>query len=162
MTSIQFLLSIAVTYDLEVEQMDVKTTFLHGDLEEEIYMTQLEHFMVEGKNHLVCKLNKSFYGLKQCPRMWYQKFDTCVLSLGFMQSKFDNCIYYKSDSDYLLVIALYVDEMLLIGKGKGLIEELKSQLSVKFEMKYLGAIRYILGIKIIRDRKNKKTLARPK
>ena len=84
MTSIQFLLSIIATYDLEVEQMDIKTTFLHGYLEEEIYMTQLEHSMVKGKGHLVCKLKKSLYGLKQSPRMWYQKFDTYVLSLGFV------------------------------------------------------------------------------
>ena len=71
MTSIRFLLSIAVAYDLEIEQMDVKTTFLHGDLEEEIYMTQLEHYVVKGKSYLVCKLKKSLYGLKQSPRMWY-------------------------------------------------------------------------------------------
>ena len=64
MTSIHFLLSIAVAYDLEVEQMDVKTAFLHGDLEEEIYMTQPEHFVVKGKSHLVCKLKKSLYSLK--------------------------------------------------------------------------------------------------
>jgi hypothetical protein len=64
--------------------MDVKTTFLHGDLEEEIYMSQLEGFyIVKGKEDLVCKLKKSLYGLKQSPRMWYQKFDTYVLGLGF-------------------------------------------------------------------------------
>ena len=64
MTSIRFFLSIATTYDLEIEQMDVKTTFLHGDLEKEIYMSQLEHYVVKGKSHLVCKLKKSLYGLK--------------------------------------------------------------------------------------------------
>ena len=64
MTSIRFLLSIAVAYDLEIEQMDVKTAFLHGDLEEEIYMSQLEHYVVKGKSQLVYKLKKSLYGLK--------------------------------------------------------------------------------------------------
>ena len=64
MTSIRFLLSIVVAYDLEVEKMDVKTTFLHGDLEEDIYMTQLEHYVVKCKIKLVCKLKKYFYGLK--------------------------------------------------------------------------------------------------
>ena len=64
MTSIRFLLSIAAAYDLEIEQMDVKTTFLHGDLEEEIYMSQPEHNVVKGKSHLVYKLKKSLYGLK--------------------------------------------------------------------------------------------------
>jgi hypothetical protein len=74
LTSIRFILSIVVAFDLEVEQMDVKTTFLHGDLEEEIYMKQPEGFVVKGKKELVYKLKKSLYGLKQSPRMWYQKF----------------------------------------------------------------------------------------
>ena len=70
-TSISLLLSISFAFDFEVEQMDVKTTFLHGDLEEEIYMKQPEGFMVKGKKELVCRLKKSLYGLKQSPRMWY-------------------------------------------------------------------------------------------
>ena len=78
MTSIRFLLSLAATFDLEVEQMDVKTVFLHGDLNEEIYMKQPKGFSVKGKKELVCKLKKSLSGLKQTPRMWYQKFDTYI------------------------------------------------------------------------------------
>ena len=78
MTSIIFLLSLAAAFDLEVEQMDVKTMFLHGDLNEEIYMKQPEGFSVKGKKELVCKLKKPLYGLKQSPRMWYQKFDTYI------------------------------------------------------------------------------------
>ena len=70
-TSIKVLLSLAATFDLEVEKMDVKTTFLHGDLNEEIYMKQLEGFIVKGKKELICKLKKSLYGLKESPRMWY-------------------------------------------------------------------------------------------
>ena len=136
--------------------MDVKTTFLHGDLEEEVYMTQPEHFVVKGKSHLVCKLKKSLYGLKRSLRMWYQKFDTYVLNLGFVRSKSNHCIYYKSDGDYFLVIALYVDDMLFIGKGKCLIAKLKAQLSAKFEMKDLGVEKNILGMEIIRDRQNRK------
>jgi hypothetical protein len=95
LTSIRFILSIVVSFDLEVEQMDVKTTFLHGDLEEEIYMKQPEGFVVKGKKELVCKLKKSLYGLKQSPRMWYQKFDTYILGLGFVRSKVDHCVYSK-------------------------------------------------------------------
>ena len=88
--------------------------------------------------------------------MWYQKFDTYVLSLGFVRSKSDHCIYFKSNGDDFMVIALYVDDMLFISKGKGLIAKLKSQLSIKFEMKDLGAARHILGMEIIRDRQNRK------
>jgi hypothetical protein len=84
MTSIRMLLALAITYDLEVEQMDVKTTFLHGDLKEEIFMEKLEGFVVGGKN-LVCKLKKSLYGLKQSPREWYKKIDRYVLEKGFLE-----------------------------------------------------------------------------
>ena len=91
------MLSLATTYDFEVEKMDLKTTFLHGDLKEEIYMSQPENFVEKGKGNLVCKLKRSLYGLKQSPRMWYQNFDTYVLSLGFPRSKFDHCVYYKSE-----------------------------------------------------------------
>jgi hypothetical protein len=82
LTSIRVLMSLAATFDLEIEHMDVKTMFLHGDLEEEIYMKQPEGFVVKGKKYLVCKLKRSLYGLKQSPRMWYQNFDTYILSLG--------------------------------------------------------------------------------
>ena len=134
MTSIQFLLSLVAAYVLEVEQMDVKTTFLHGDLEEEIYMSQLKHYMVKGKENLVCKLKKSLYGLKQSPRRWYLKFDAFVLSIGFVRWKSDHCVYYKFDGDRILIVALYVDDMLLIGKGKNMIFYFKSQLSAQFEI----------------------------
>ena len=76
MSSIRVVLGMAATMDLEIEQLDVKTAFLHGDLEEEIYMEQPEGFMVAGKEHLVCKLKKSLYGLKQAPRQWYKKFES--------------------------------------------------------------------------------------
>ena len=81
--------------------MDVKTTFLHGDLEEEIYMKQLEGFVVKGKE-FVCKLEKSMYGLKQSPRMWYKKFDTYMLGLGFTRSKEDYCVYSKLIGDHFI------------------------------------------------------------
>src|SRR5271156_591195 len=109
--------------------MDVKTTFLHGDLEEEIYMSQPEHYIIKGKESLVCRLKKSLYGLKQSPRMWYLKFDAFVFSIGFLRSKSNHCVYFKVDNDCLLIIALYVDDMLLIGKVMGIISDLKSQLS---------------------------------
>ena len=86
-TSIRLLLSIAAAFDFEVEQMDVKTKFLHGDLEEEIYMKQPEVFMVKGKKKMVCRLKKSFYGLKQSPRMWYHKFETYIRGLGFTEAR---------------------------------------------------------------------------
>lgn len=86
MTSIRVILGMAASMDLEVEQLDVKTAFLHGDLEEEIYMEQPEGFEVEGKEHMVCKLKKSLYGLKQAPRQWYKKFDSFMVGHGYKRT----------------------------------------------------------------------------
>ena len=126
LTSIRFLLSLAASYDLEIEQMDVKTAFLHGDLEEEIYMSQPEHYIVKGKESLICRLKKSLYGLKQSPRMWYLKFYAFVLPIRFVRSKLDHCVYFRVENDRLLIVALYVDDMLLFGKSKGMISDFKS------------------------------------
>jgi hypothetical protein len=115
------MLSIDATFDFEIEQMDVKTTFLHGDLEEEIYMKQLEGYAMKGKKELVCKLKKYLYGLKQSPRMWCQKFDTYMLVLGFTRSKEDHCVYFKLIGDHLIYLVLYMDDMLLIGNNKEII-----------------------------------------
>eukprot|EP00253_Pinus_taeda_P023270 PITA_23270 len=137
-------------------QMDVKTTFFHGDLEEEIYMKQPKGFAVKGKKELVCKVKKSLYGLKQSPRMWYQKFDTFIRGLGFTRSKTDHCVYFKLIGDHVIYLVLYVDDMLLVGNDNEIIQDLKTQLSSKFDMKDLGAANYILGMEIKRDRAKRK------
>jgi hypothetical protein len=156
LASISFLLSIGAAFDLEVEQMDVKTILLHGDLEEEIYMKQPEGFVVKGKKELVCKLKKSLYGLKQSPRMWYQKFDTYILGLGFVRSRLDHCVYSKQVGNHFIYVVLYVNDMLLVGNNMDVIKEVKSQLSSKFDMKDLGVANFILGMKITRDHANMK------
>jgi hypothetical protein len=121
LASIMFLLYVVVAFYFEVEQMDVKTTFLHGDLKEEIYMKQPEGFVVKGKKDPICKMKKLLYCLKQSPRMWYQKFDTYMLGLGFTRRKEDHCVYFKLIGDHLIYLVLYVDEMLLIGNNKEII-----------------------------------------
>ena len=86
LTSIRVLMSLVIAFDLEMEKMDIKIAFLHGDLEEEIYMKHPEGFIIKGKEELVCKLKKYLYRLKQSPRMWYQKFDSFIQGLGFKRS----------------------------------------------------------------------------
>jgi hypothetical protein len=102
LTSIRVLMSLDATFDLEIEKMDVKKMFLHGDLEEEIYMKQPEGFVVKGKKDSVCKLKISLYDLKQSLRMWYQEFDTYILSLGSVRSKDDHCVYSKEEGDHFI------------------------------------------------------------
>ena len=97
-TTIHVMLALAAHNDLEIEQMDVKTAFLHGDLEETIYMKQPEGFEVKGRQEMVCLLKKSLYGLKQSPRQWYKRFDSFITSAGFETSQYDTCLYHKRSS----------------------------------------------------------------
>ena len=89
------LLSLVATQNLELEQLDVKTAFLHGDLEEEIFMRQPRGYEEQGKEEHVCKLRRSLYGLKQSPRQWYKRFDEFVLKIGFKRSLYDSCVYIR-------------------------------------------------------------------
>jgi hypothetical protein len=100
------------------------------------------------------------YGLKQSPRMWYQKFDTYMFGLGFTRSKHDHCVYFKLIGDHLIYLVLYVDDMLLIGNNKEIIQDVETQLSSKFDMKDLSASNFILGMEIKRDRKKEETLVK--
>lgn len=153
MTSIRAILGLAATLDLEIEQLDVKTAFLHGDLEEEIYMEQPEGFAEPGKEHLVCRLKKSLYGLKQAPRQWYKKFELFMTQHKFEKTSADHCVFVKKyENGESIILLLYVDDMLIVGKDKTKIAALKKALSKSFAMKDLGAVKKILGMKIIRDR----------
>ena len=156
-TTIKIVLSMCATFDLHLEQLDVKTTFLHGELEEEIYMLQPEDFAEIGNENLVCKLNKSLYGLKQASRCWYKRFDSFIISLGYNRPSSNHCTYYKrfdGDNNFIILL-LYVDDMLVAGPNKAQIQELKAQLATEFEMKDLGLANKILGMQIYRDRNNR-------
>jgi hypothetical protein len=99
----------------------VKTIFLHGDLEQEIYMKHPKGFVVKGNKELVCRMKNSLYVLNKSPRMWYQKFDTYVLRLRFTRRKPDHCVYFKFINDHLIYLVLYVDDILLIENDKEII-----------------------------------------
>src|SRR5262249_42873780 len=139
--------------DLELEQLDVKTAFLHGELEEKIYMSQPEGFVTPGMENHVCRLKKSLYGLKQSPRQWYKRFDAFMTKNDFTRSEFDSCVYHKRfRDDSFVYLLLYVDDMLIAAKSGSQINVLKKQLGDEFEMKDLGAAKKILGMEITRDR----------
>ncbi|GJY50838.1 zinc finger, CCHC-type containing protein [Tanacetum coccineum] len=134
--------------------MDVKTAFLNGDLEEEVYMKQPKGFIMSGNEHKVCKLVKSLYGLKQAPKQLHQKFDEIVLSSGFLLNQSDKCVYSKFDSsDKGVIICLYVDDMLIFGTDQNQVDNTKKFLSSRFSMKDIGEADVILGIKIKREYK---------
>ena len=95
MSSFRVFLGIAASLDLEIKQLDIKTTFLRGNLKEEIYMEQLKGFEVSGKENLVCQLQKSLYGLKHAPRQWYKKFDSFMAQHDFNKIHTNHCVFIK-------------------------------------------------------------------
>uniref|UniRef100_A0A2N9IDU9 Integrase catalytic domain-containing protein n=1 Tax=Fagus sylvatica TaxID=28930 RepID=A0A2N9IDU9_FAGSY len=109
-------------------------------------------FQVSGKEHMVCKLKKSIYGLKQASRQWYLKFDNVVTSFGFKENPVDHCIYLKISGSKIIFLVLYVDDILLASNDLGLLRETKRFLFDNFEMKDLGEASFVLGIEIHRDR----------
>ncbi|CAA0832574.1 cysteine-rich RLK (RECEPTOR-like protein kinase) 8, partial [Striga hermonthica] len=153
--SIRILLSIASHMDYEVWQMDVKTAFLNGNLDEDIYMQQPEGYVKKGQEHQVWKLKKSLYGLKQASRSWNIRFDEVIKSYGFDQCQDESCVYKKSNGNVVVFLVLYVDDIILIGNDVKILSDVKVWLSEQFQMKDLGEASYILGIKVIRDRKKR-------
>lgn len=145
-------MALVAHYDLELHQMDVKTVFLNGDLEEEVYMDQPKGFSIEGKGHMVCKLKKSIYGLKQASRQWYIKFNDTITSFGFQENTVDRCIYQKISGSKFIILVLYVDDILLAANDLGILHETKDFLSKNFDMKNMGEASYVIGIEIFRDR----------
>ncbi|KAK2366240.1 putative mitochondrial protein [Trifolium repens] len=154
LNTIRSVLSIVASGELYLEQLDVKTAFLHGDLNEEIYMHQPEGFSEKGKDHMVCKLKKSLYGLKQAPRQWYMKFESFMHMEGFKKCNADHCCFFKRYNSSYIILLLYVDDMLVAGPDMAEIRNLKMQLSKEFDMKDLGPTRKILGMQITRDKQN--------
>jgi hypothetical protein len=150
--SIRILLAIAAYFDYEIWQMDVKTAFLNGNIEEELYMVQPEGFVDPKDAGKVCKLQRSIYGLKQASRSWNLRFDEVIKGFGFVQNEEETCIYKKMSGSSVSFLVLYVDDILLIGNDVNLLNSVKDYLSSKFSMKDLGEAAYILGIKIYRDR----------
>ena len=135
--SIQILLSIVAHFNYEIWQMDVKTTFLNGHLEECIYMMQPDGFIENGQKHMLCKLKRSIYGLKQASRSWNTRFDQAIKSYGFDQCPDESCVYKKCNGSMVVFLVLYVEDIFLI------------------DMKDLGEASHILGIKLLRDRKQR-------
>ncbi|KAL4351255.1 hypothetical protein GQ457_06G019360 [Hibiscus cannabinus] len=150
--SLCILLALVAQFDLELQQMDVKTAFLNGDLEEEVYMKQPEGFSSSDGENLVCKLKKSIYGLKQASRQWYLKFHEVISPFGFIENIMDQCIYQKVSGSKICFLILYVDDILLATNYRGMLHEVKQFLSKNFDMKDMGDASYVIVIKIHRDR----------
>jgi hypothetical protein len=153
--SIRILLALAAQQDFEVHQMDVKTAYLNGDLEEDIYMQQPEGFIQAGEENKVCKLQRSIYGLKQSGRSWYRKIDNFFDNLGLQRTHADNCVYRLCKNEVVVIVAVYVDDLLILTNDLATLGGFKKELSNRFEMKDLGEVHFCLGIQVTRDRQKR-------
>eukprot|EP00253_Pinus_taeda_P019127 PITA_19127 len=151
MNSIHLVLSLAASFKWEVHQLDVKSTFLHGDLHEEIYMEQPIGF-IQIDSNLVCQLKKSLYGLKQASRAWYAKMDSFLLESGFSRCHSYNTVYTKKVGKSLIILVLYVYDLILTSHDPNLINHVKSSLKKKFEMTDLGHLHYFLGLQVLQSK----------
>jgi hypothetical protein len=131
----------------KLQHMDVKTNFLNGFIEEEVYIEKQKGFEVEDRKTHVCGLKKDLYKLKQALRAWYGRIDSFLTSLGFTKSKVDSNLYFKVMNDDPILLLLCVDDLFLTGE-ENLITYCKRKLVVEFEMKDLGPMHYFLGLEV--------------
>jgi hypothetical protein len=146
-TSIWTIISLATSMGWRLHQMDVKTTFLNGEIEEEVYIEKLDGFVIRKQESHVCRLNKVLYGLKQTSRAWYERIDGHLMSFGFIKSIVNSNLYCNIVNGKSLILVLYVDHLFLMGI-ESLIYQCKYVLAYEFEMKDLGMMHYFLGIEV--------------
>ncbi|GJV13644.1 retrotransposon protein, putative, ty1-copia subclass [Tanacetum coccineum] len=150
--AIRNLIAIAAFYDYEIWKMNVKTAFLNGYLDEDIYMVQPEGVVDPKHLRKVCKLQRSIYGLKQASRSWNKRFDEKIKRFGFAQNIDEPCVYQKASGSNVTFLILYVDDIIIMGNHIPSLQSVKDYLGKCFAMKNLGEASFILGIKIYRDR----------
>ncbi|KAD6454709.1 hypothetical protein E3N88_09415 [Mikania micrantha] len=146
--TVRLILVLAAYNGWEVHHLDVKSAFLHGELKEEVYVTQSEGFVKPGNAGKVYKLSKALYGLRQEPRAWNVKLDQTLKSLEFKKCTLEQAVYTKRNKTSVLLIGIYVDDLIVTGTPRKKIERFKSQMEEKFEMSDLGLLAYYLGIEV--------------
>lgn len=142
----RFLCALATKYALRMDQMDVATAYLHGEMEKEIYVKSPKELAEPNQGKKVWRLKKAMYGFKQSGRAWNKKLDGTLKKMGLRQSKTDACIYYKKTKDSILIVGIYVDDMLILADRDKTMRKVKAELSARFQMTDLGEARHLLGI----------------
>ncbi|CAM8984711.1 unnamed protein product [Rhodiola kirilowii] len=152
MTTIRTVLKIAASNHWPLFQMNVNNAFLHGTLDEEVYMTLSPgHSSLYKGQKKVCRLKKSLYGLKQASRQWFSKFTESIESLGFKQSLHDYSLFTYDKEGQFLILLVYVDDVILTGTSSSLIQQVKEFIHATFKIKDLGLLKYFLGIEVARS-----------
>ena len=147
--TIRLLFSIAANKDRLLHQFDIKNSFLHGKIKEEVYMKIPPGFSSNFNPREGCKLKKALYGLKQSPRARFGRFTAAMTKFGYRQSNSDHTLFLKRQDDRITCLIIYVDDMIIMGNDKEEIQNLKEQLSREFEMKDLGQLKHFLGLEVL-------------
>ncbi|KAI3736061.1 hypothetical protein L6452_15593 [Arctium lappa] len=152
--TIRTLLALAAVDGWKVHHLDVKSTFLNGDLQEEVYVSQPDGFAIEGKEHMVYRLNKALYGLRQAPRAWNIRLDKTLKELGFQRCPQEQAVYKLQSSKMMLIVGVYVDDLIVTGTSEEQVAAFKKQMQKVFDMSDLGKLSYYLGIEVQQGRNN--------
>ena len=143
------MITLVASHGWEIHHLDVKTAFLHGDLKEEVYVSQPEGFEIKGKEDKVYKLNKALYSLWLAPGAWNIKLNRILLDFGFTRCSKEPSVYRRKDTKGLLLVCMYVDDLLVTGSSLQSTVEFKREMASKFEMSDLGRLTYYLGIEVL-------------
>ena len=154
MTTVRVVIAVAASQGWIMHQMDVKNAFLHGELQEEVYVEQPLGYVDPGHQYYVCKLCKALYGLKQAPRAWHDQIVEYFVSVGFCRAHANHSLYVHESDIGIVVITIYVDDLIIVGDSAMEIDHVKGLLKREFEMKDLGELRYFLGIEVIKTPKS--------
>ncbi|KAL9256460.1 Copia protein-like protein [Drosera capensis] len=146
--TIRLILAFAANRSWKVHHMDVKSAVLNGELEEEVYITQPEGFEVQGQKHLVYRLSKALYGLRQAPRAWNTRLDKSLKEFGFTRCSQEQAVYTRGEGDIALIVGVYVDDLIMTGGNTGEVKNFKKQMMTEVEMSDLGLLSYCLGIEV--------------
>jgi len=150
LTTVRTLLVVAAVKQWHLHQLDVNNAFLHGQLDEEVYMSLPPGFTNKGESK-VCKLHKSIYGLKQASRQWFAKFSTALLEFGFIQSKADYTLFTRSLEGSFIALLVYVDDIVVASDNSAEVSKFIKLLNDRFQLKDLGQLKYFLGLEIARS-----------
>ena len=145
------IIALAASNGWEIHHLDVKTAFLHEDLIEEVYVSQPEGFKVNGSEVKVYRLHKALYGLKQAPRAWNIKLKLILKELNFRKCSKEPSLFRKETNGYQLLVAFYVDDLLVTSSNLDVIQDFKAEMATTFEMTDLGQLTYYLGIEVIQS-----------